>query len=181
MTTHYLDFTPKGAGVVYELYGRIVSCVHLNNSKDCNLAVNWPHWSSSTGQFGSILRVFGKPEELLRLVKQLAGLIDSKLIDCGELASVPADAPVSDWMFVRDRQASHSSPSYARRIARRAAAREEAIPTCSLGAKALTVTHWLPMQSVSTQQSYRMDIMRVPAVSDSKPSVFGLSVALPRF
>lgn len=178
MLTHYYDIRAARPEILYDLYGRVLTAIHLSIAEGAELAVDWPQWQDIEGRFGFVMRVLGKPEGLFKVMLKLAGLIEHKLIVCSDLKQIPEDAPCK-WMFVRERTSSRSTPSYRRRQEQRAAARGEQPPAKTPERKS---THWLPMQSRSSQQEFGMAIRRIPATEVGAASnAYGLGVAIPCF
>ncbi len=177
MLTHYIDIRAERPGILYDIFGRVLMATHLCNAEGAGLALDWPQWQDEKGRFGFVMRVLGKPEGLFKLLWKIVPLAEHKLIYCTDLKAIPEGAQ-SKWMFVRERASGRSTPSYRRRQERRAAERGELPPKKTPEHKA---SHWLPMQSFTSEQDFCFAIRRVPASADSTPNSYGLGIAIPSF
>lgn len=182
MLTHYAELVPKGCGLLYELYGRLLKGVHLINGRGCNLAVDWPHWKDDCGQFGLVMRVLGPKANIESYLAVVAPLLDHGLVTCVEgVQSVPDNAVLAHH-YKRDRRIDKFSPARQRRLVRRATGRGETYQ--SKRGEAPTATHALPMQSQSNAQLFHMFITRAPINSETDclaPNTYGLGIPVPSF
>lgn len=179
MLTHFIDIRAAKPGILYDLYGRVMMAVHSSITEGAVLAIDWPQWQDQEGRFGFVMRVLGTPEGLFKALMKLTKLIEHQLLSCSELKTVPEDAK-PQWMFVRERASSRFTPAYRRRLERRAAERGQPKQVPVGERKA---SHYLPMQSRSSQQAFALGILRVPVNEGAcpAPTSYGLGIAIPSF
>lgn len=179
MLSHYFDIRPEKPGICYELYGRALMAVHLTIAEGETLAVDWPQWEDSPGRFGFVMRLFGIPEALFKVLFKMGPLVSHRLVQCSGLLAVPADA-TPRWAYQRERAACRRAPSRWAREQRRMLARG-VTPPAAPHPQARKETHWLPMQSHSNQQSFAFAIRRVPAseAQNGTLNTYGLGIPVP--
>lgn len=178
MLSHYLDIVIKRAEVGRQLHARLLMAVHLCNPQASGLAVSWPDWGHFGGDFGLVMRILGPEDSLAQVQEKIAGLVEAKLVFCLAINTIPETSETV--CYKRDRSFESLSPCRVRRLKRRAEGRGE---TCELEPKLGEVDHWLPMQSLSTKNTFSLGIKKVNArdagaeISDS----YGLAVRVPSF
>lgn len=181
MMTHYVDLSPNGVGLTFELYGRVLKAAHLSHEKDSSITVDWPMWRDEPGAFGPIIRLLGPQAAIERCLSRLAALIDAGLIRprC-DVSEVPATALYAHG-YRRSRKPDKGSPSYVRRLQRRAQARGE--PFDGVTPPWIKATHSVVMQSTTNEQQFHVYIERVAAaaLASCRPNRYAMGVPVPSF
>ena len=178
MLSHYLDIVIKRPEVGRQLHARLLMAVHLCNPQASGLAVTWPDWGHFGGDFGLVLRVLGSEDALSLIKTKVAGLVDAKLVFCLAINSIPATSETV--CYKRDRSFESLSACRVRRLKKRAEGRGEDF---SLEPSLGEVDHWLPMQSLSTQNNFTLGIKKVCVRSAAAETVdsYGLGLRVPAF
>lgn len=175
MFTHYIDIQIQQPSIACELHGRVVMAVHMSIVDDFPLAVDWPLWKEERRGFGPIVRLFGRPRSLDRVLSFLDRYREANLIGYHAIREVPPSAEFR-WGYVRSRRAEKVSPSYRRRQLRRNPQWKEDEHQVNQR----VINHELPLQSFSGNSLFGLKISRVSAEELSgELNNYGMAVAVP--
>jgi CRISPR-associated endoribonuclease Cas6/Csy4 subtype I-F len=168
----YLDIIiPDGNDLQAMGYSKLLGAVHgINKAAHAGLVVSFPRWVEplfvkgemlSRGALGCVLRVFGSQDSLNLLLQrtELTSAAAARIIYVNEIQDTPAH---SQWVsFRRDRSGDKVGPSHMRRLARRLAARGEAVPLSD---------------AISKLKGGKVPYLTIEAYSHSTDSRFGLRI-----
>ena len=183
-TLHFLELSFQEDGD--EMLPIAVAYVHAFNAKNGNvLGVDFPGWAPARNFQGSAsLRVLGSAEVLASFVAQpkvsrLATLCGLSL----KVAAVPAGAALA--AVTRDNRGDRAKPSYARRIARRAAEQTGA-PIEQVVARTTRPSEVsVSLTSASNKQNFLLKLKKrvVPASEQLQFNAYGLCIqgGIPQF
>ncbi len=177
--SHYLDILLREPTIGHQLHARLLSAAHARIANGDDLAVSWPDWRQTPGEFGLMFRVFGQPSALTNYTQAVDVLVERGLIRLFPVAAVPETR--ASVCFARDRGVDKSAPSRLARLRARAAARGESIPEFQQEGKARRPRHFLWMQSTTTGQNFALSIVRQPTGKTDDASSYGLGVLVPDF
>ena len=62
--SHYLDILLREPTIGHQLHARLLSAAHARIANGDDIAVSWPDWRQTPGEFGLMFRVFGEPSSL---------------------------------------------------------------------------------------------------------------------
>ncbi|MDK2126246.1 type I-F CRISPR-associated endoribonuclease Cas6/Csy4 [Parachitinimonas caeni] len=174
MRNQYVDIFVREPTLLYELHGRLLAAVHGLQTEDAALAVAFPGWKDAPGEFGPLFRVFSAQASLLQdLIGRIRPLTEQNWLYVLPIQTVPDHARTI--CFARDRANDCYTSSKARRLQRR---NPDWVPTQH--PRELSVTHVLPMQSASNQQSFQMRIKR-KRTAQLGGHQYGLGLLVPDF
>lgn len=173
----YLDISIRAGNIAYELFARLLTAVHHHITAGNNVAVSFPDWKGTPGDFGLVFRVFGSESELKTYLLRIAILNREELLTIGHCLPVPeTDRYV---VFARDRSVDKFSDANVRRLKRRAEARGELF---SLKEQTYSVPHYLPMLSTTSGKPFHLFVKKYPggkACIGGKQ--YGLGYVVPEF
>jgi CRISPR-associated protein (Cas_Csy4) len=147
--SHYLDIMIRTPAIAHDLFARLVMVTHRHIKRGDALAIAWPDWSDTRGEFGFLFRVFGAAQALDRYRQAIQPLQDAALVRVFPSAAVPM--VTKQVVFFRDRSLDRFSPSAARRLARRASQRGEVY---SPKPAPIQQNHYLLLQSASGDNTH---------------------------
>lgn len=173
MHTLYMDIMIKRPEIIHDLHARLLYGVHQMQTDDAALAISFPDWKGTPGEFGLLFRVFATTQQLLESYRSHVGkLAERDLIRFFPILPVPA----TDKMVCFGRDQSHEKfgKAAARRRERRGGTKE---PFTAITPK--QITHWLHIQS-SSGHEFRLVIRKF---SDSRLGghQYGLGLLVPDF
>ena len=183
-TLHYLDLAFQAKE--QEFLPITVGYVHAFNAKNENaLGVDFPGWAPASNFSGTpTLRVLGTAEALtefasMQKVSRLATL-------CGLSLKVREVPPTAERVSVsRDNRSDKSKPAYGRRLARRAAARDNAEVLPAAPRRRIASEAGVSLTSTSNKQSFMLRLKKraVESTAAVKFNAYGLCIAggIPQF
>lgn len=179
--SHYVDIMIREGVLAHELHARLLLAVHYRvAAAGGKLAVAWPDWRDRPGEFGLLFRVFGAEDALSGYLETIAPLAVAALVRPYPVLPVPGSA--ATVRYLRDRSYDKLSPSAARRLAERAAARGETWKSTHADNVRSGGDHYLTIPSASRNQMFRCYVRRDRgAVDATSGSSYGLGYALPDF
>ncbi len=177
--SHYLDILLREPTIGHQLHARLLSAAHARIANGDDIAVSWPDWRTTPGEFGLMFRVFGLPSALTNYTTAVGALVERGLIRLFPVATVPETS--ASVCFARDRGVDKASPSRLTRLRARAAARGETVPPEMLEVKAARPRHFLWMQSTTTGQNFSLSIVRQPSSKADGGRNYGLGLQVPEF
>ena len=62
--SHYLDILLREPTIGHQLHARLLLAAHARIANGDDIAVSWPDWRATPGEFGLMFRVFGVPSAL---------------------------------------------------------------------------------------------------------------------
>lgn len=177
--SHYLDILLREPTIGHDLHARLLAAAHFRIANGDTLAVSWPDWRNTPGEFGLLFRVFGTEKALDSYKEAIGQLISAQLVRLFGISPVP-DA-TGKVCFERERNTEKKfSPSRALRRQTRALARGEEVPL-QKQTNAPRPNHYLWMQSKTTQKNFALSIVRKPSGSAEGGRNYGLGFELPDF
>lgn len=177
--SHYLDILLREPTIGHELHARLLVAAHFRIANGDELAVSWPDFRNTPGEFGLLFRVFGSAQALGSYIEAIAPLTAGQLVRLFPVSPVPD--VTGKVCFERERTLEKQfSPSRAARRQRRALARGEAAPPVTQ-TSAARPKHFLWMQSKTTEQTFALSIVRKPSGSADGGRNYGLGFELPDF
>lgn len=170
--THYMDIVIKDGHIMHELHARLLFITHQLVTGDTPVPchVDFPGYSQRAG-LGFVFRAFASADALEAFALKAAPLSNTELVRCMPIHRVPEN--VKEWVLCRKVRpeklgglADKPSPSWLRRLKRRAEARGEVFN------EAEARQHW---EAKSKKGKYDM-LPYVPMASFSTNTKFYLSI-----
>lgn len=171
----HLDILLREPTIGHQLHARLLAAAHVCIARGAGLAVSWPDWRGTPGEFGLLFRVFGTEADLAAYSAAITPLVEANLIRLFPIGTPPAtDRQV---MFFRDRKLDKFTAS---RTARRLRRGHDCEPQRTTAPSVRP--HFLIMQSQSTQQAFSLYVRRAEAKSASDGGrQYGLGQLVPDF
>jgi uncharacterized protein YfaA (DUF2138 family) len=170
----YMDILIREAKIFHNLHARLLHAVHQVQTDDAALAVAFPDWKASPGEFGLLFRVLSPEHRLLEAYRNhIDKLVKYELVRLFPI--LPAPVTNKTVCFARDQALGKFSQAAARRRERRG--NGGGIPMQR--AQTATATHWLRMQS-SRGNEFRM-VIRKTSTERQGGRQYGLGLLVPDF
>jgi CRISPR-associated endoribonuclease Cas6/Csy4 subtype I-F len=173
----YVDIRIHAGNIVHELLGRLVTAAHYDINAGNQLAISFPDWKGTPGDFGFVFRVFGSETAIQTYLKRVSILDREELLSISNCTAVPE---VDQFIvFARDRSVDKFSDSYVRRLKRRAEKRGESF---QLETKDCSIPHYLPMYSHTSGKPFHLFVKKLIGRKEySGGNNYGLGFAVPEF
>lgn len=168
----YLDILIKRPEIIHDLHARLLHAVHQIQTDTHDLAVAFPDWSNTPGEFGLLFRLFGTNEQILDAFRNyVSSLVEHNLIRLFPVLPVPHSE--KKVCFARDQSGNKFGLSAAKRRVRRGTTQETTLAT------PMRPTHWLNALS-SSGQSFRIVIKKMSSPQQGGHR-YGLGLLVPEF
>lgn len=179
MFSHYLDVMLKLPEAAHGIHARLMTAAHLCcGIEKRTMAVAWPDWQGTPGEFGFLFRIFGSEADISAFQEKIALMVEKNLIRCFPVQPVPETSETV--YFVRDRRIDARAPSRLARLIKRAQARGEEF-TPKGPAAYIPAPHFLHLNSVSGKRAFKMYIRRKKEGASDKGRAYGLGYPVPHF
>lgn len=173
----YVDTYIMSSNIDRDLFGRMLTAVHLEICGGNELAVSFPDWNDKPGKFGIVFRVFGTEAGLQAYLERIRLLEQHNLVR--NMTIEPTPETENRVVFLRDRSLDKYSPAQIRRMESRALARGETFTPQSAPAG---LKHSIPMLSISGKAPFSLFIRKAnDARQTTTGNRYGLGLAVPEF